>query len=235
MIPRRLRMFASGGYIAEEHVKDMELDGVEVSVVYPTIGLNLYGVQDSELLTDTFRAYNDWLADWCSPFPKRLKGIAMINVDDVPSAVKEIERCANMGLGGVMIPVFPSEGMRYFEPVYENFWAAAQDSRMPIGLHIATNRPGPGSGDETWESPSPSVFNADHWPRMSMGDIIFSGVIRALSISCTWGPSSKRCPGPLISSRGWTTTIPKGIQALSPYKFKNDMHAQRLFPQQLLP
>ncbi len=210
-----------GGYIAEEHVKDMELDGVEVSVVYPTIGLNLYGVQDTELLTDTFRAYNDWLADWCSPFPKRLKGIAMINVDDVPSAVKELERCAKMGLGGVMIPVFPSEGMRYFEPVYENFWAAAQDARMPIGLHIATNRPGPGQEMNVGITVS-FVFNADHWPRMSMGDMIFSGVferypklyVGAVEQEMSWAPH-------FIERMDYNYT--QRIQALSPYKFKNDM------------
>ena len=40
-----------GGYIPSEHVKDMNTDGVEVSIVYPTIGLFLYGVKDSELLT----------------------------------------------------------------------------------------------------------------------------------------------------------------------------------------
>ena len=39
-----------GGYIPEEHLKDMELDGVEASIVYPSQGLLLYSVPDSELL-----------------------------------------------------------------------------------------------------------------------------------------------------------------------------------------
>ena len=27
-----------GGYIPEEHVKDMDIDGIDVSIVYPTVG-----------------------------------------------------------------------------------------------------------------------------------------------------------------------------------------------------
>ena len=33
-----------GGYIPEAHVKDMDTDGVDVSIVYPTVGLLLYSV-----------------------------------------------------------------------------------------------------------------------------------------------------------------------------------------------
>jgi hypothetical protein len=35
----------------------------------------------------SFRAYNDLLADFCCTDPARLKGIAMINLDDVPDGV----------------------------------------------------------------------------------------------------------------------------------------------------
>ncbi len=31
-----------GGYIPEEHVKDLDVDGIDVSILYPTVGLQLY-------------------------------------------------------------------------------------------------------------------------------------------------------------------------------------------------
>ena len=96
-----------GGYIPEEHVKDMDTDGVDVNIVYPTVGLMLYLVPDSELLSAAFRAYNDWLAEFCKPFPDRLKGIGMLNLDEVAVGVKELERCAKIGLPGAMITVYP--------------------------------------------------------------------------------------------------------------------------------
>ena len=166
-----------GGYIPEEHVKDMDIDGVDVSIVYPTVGLLLYSVPDSELLTSIFRTYNDWLAEFCNPFPKRLKGIAMINIDEVQSGVKELERCAKIGLTGAMITVYPHEGRSYLSPEYEPLWAAAQDLEMPLGLHAGTNRPGPGQEFATIESVSAGFFaNIDHWVRVSLSHIIFSGV-----------------------------------------------------------
>ena len=105
----RIEDMRPGGYIPEEHVKDMDIDGIDVSVVYPTVGLLLYTcVADSELLSSLFRTYNDWVGEFCSAVPKRLKGIAMLNLDNVQAGVKELERCAKMGFAGAMISVYPS-------------------------------------------------------------------------------------------------------------------------------
>ena len=50
----------------------------------------------------------------------------------------ELERCAQIGLAGGMITVYPPEGKRYLLPDYEPLWAAAQDLQMPLGLHAGT-------------------------------------------------------------------------------------------------
>jgi predicted TIM-barrel fold metal-dependent hydrolase len=91
-------------------------------------------VRDSELLTSLCSTYNDWLAEFFTPFPERIKGIAMLNVDDVSEGVKELERCANMGLAGGMITVYPHSGRGYYLPEYDVLWAAAQHLDMPLGL-----------------------------------------------------------------------------------------------------
>ena len=94
-----------GGYIPEERVKDMAIDGVDVSIVYPTVGLVLYRVPDSDFLSSVFATYNDWIAEFCRQFPKQLKGIALLKTDDVHEGIREMERCAKMGLVGAMITV----------------------------------------------------------------------------------------------------------------------------------
>jgi len=166
-----------GGYLPEEHVKDMDLDGIDVSIVFPTVGLLLYSVPDSELLTALFRAYNDWVAEFCQPFPHRIKGVAMLNIDDVQEGVKELERCAKLGLAGAMITVYPPEDRAYDSPAYEPLWAAAQDLGTPLNLHIGTNRPGPGQQFVDIETIKPAFFcNVDHWVRESLAHMIFSGV-----------------------------------------------------------
>ena len=58
-----------GGWIPEEHLKDLDIDGVDVSIVYPTVGLTLYKIPDGAFLTSIFRTYNDWVAEFCGASP----------------------------------------------------------------------------------------------------------------------------------------------------------------------
>ena len=167
-----------GAWIPEEHLKDMDEDGVYGSIVFPTAGLSLYNVPDYELLTEVFSIYNTWLAEFCEPFPDRLKGIAMLNSDDVKTSVKELERCAKMGLGGGMITVAPPPGKEYNLPEYDLLWAAAQDLQMPLALHIATNRPVVADQGFTFFSQPAFITQADHYVRMSLSHMIFSGVFQ---------------------------------------------------------
>ena len=103
----------------------MALDGVAGEVLYPSQGLFYFKVADPALMSAIFRAYNDWLAEFCRTDPARLKGIAMINLDDVEDGIKELERAARLGLSGAMITEYPAEDRRYDQPEYEPFWAAA--------------------------------------------------------------------------------------------------------------
>ena len=170
-----------GGYIPEEYLKDLDLDGVDVGIIYPTVSFILYGhVQDGELLSASFRVYNDWLSEFCSVNPKRLAGIAVINLDDVEDGVGELERCRKMGgFVGALITVYPPAGRRYNSPEYEPFWAAAQDLEMPLGLHAASNRRGSGEafqGRDGVEARPAHTVNMDYGVRMSLADMIYSGV-----------------------------------------------------------
>ena len=95
-----------------DHLEDMALDGVAGEVLYPSQGLFYFKVADPPLMSAIFRAYNDWLAEFCRSDPARLKGIAMINLDDVPDAAKVLERAAHLGLSGAMITEYPLEALR---------------------------------------------------------------------------------------------------------------------------
>ena len=164
-----------GGFIPEEHIKDNDIDGVDLSVIYPTLGVFMFGVQDGLLLDSIFRSYNDWITEWCSGFPKQLKGIAMINHDDVQVAVKEMERTRKMGLVGAMISVYPLIDRLYDQAIYEPLWAAAQDLDMPLSLHASTNRIGFYAA--TQDERAAYVTCMYHWAELSLADIIFSGAI----------------------------------------------------------
>jgi predicted TIM-barrel fold metal-dependent hydrolase len=135
----RMATVPRGGIDPYAHVLDMDADTVAGGVLYPSQELTVYRVPDSLLLSAIFRAYNDWLADFCQPYPHRLKGIAMLNVDRIEDAIGELHRAAQRGLAGAMIPIRPLEH-RYDHPMYEPLWAAARDLAMPLSLHVGARR-----------------------------------------------------------------------------------------------
>ena len=140
-----------GAIDPQQHVEDMDLDSVAGGVIYPSVGLGAYTIPSSDLLSAVFQSYNNWLADFCAPFPERLKGIAMINVDMVGDAVDELQRSKNIGLAGAMIPQRPLFG-RYDSSVYERLWSTSEDLKMPLAIHIGTSRWHPGESNSTGDN-----------------------------------------------------------------------------------
>ena len=214
-----------GGYIPEEHIKDMEIDGIDVSIVYPTAGILIHGIKDSELLSAIFSTYNDWVAEFCQPFPDRLKAVALVNIDNIEEGIREMERSRKMGLIGALIPVYPSEERPYASPDYEPLWAAAQDLEMPLSLHLGTNRPGQEYEFNILYNLKPRLSfwaNIDHWVRMSLGDMIYTGVferypklyVGSIEMELSWVPHF------LDRLDYGYTQRPGGIAG---YRFKSDM------------
>ena len=223
-----------GGYIPEEAIKDMDIDGVDVEIVYPSLGLMLYRVQDSELLTALCKTYNDWTADFCSVDPKRLKGIAMLNLDNIEVGVKELERCAKLGFIGAMITDYPAEKKRYFLPDYDILWAAAQDLDMPLSLHGATNRGGPDpsenlmlNGDHDGGSAA-FQCNFDMYVRLSLTDIIFNGVFERFPKLRVGAIEQQLAWVPFFLNR-MDFNYEQRALGMTGYRFKNDMKPSDIF------
>ena len=105
-----LREFFKHGYEAArpsgwdpvERLKDQDIDGVVAEVLYSSLGLKLFGVNDPELQLACLKVYNEWLAEFCAHDPKRLLGVGLYSLEALPD-VSEIERCARMGLKGILI------------------------------------------------------------------------------------------------------------------------------------
>ncbi len=222
-----------GGWIPEEHIKDMDIDGIDMGIVYPTEGLFLYSIPDGNLLNTIFATYNDWLADFCSTNPKRLKGIGMLNVDDIGVGIKELERCAKLGFPGAMISAYPPDERNYSLPDYEPLWSAAEDLDIPISLHVGTNRPGPGQEFANIETATAAfTANTDHWVRMSLSHMIYNGVferhpklqIGAIEQELAWVPHFLDRIDYAYTQRplDW-----------SPYRFKEDMLPSDYFHRQV--
>src|SRR5689334_18894522 len=116
-----------GSWDPKERLKDQDLDGVSGEVIYPGVGLHIVRAPDAEYIYACCRAYNDWLAEYCSVYPERLKGAGMLpNRGPIEWAVKEAERAAKLGLATMMLPAWVDD-RPYNLPDWDSLWAALQD------------------------------------------------------------------------------------------------------------
>ena len=172
----------AGGHDPDEAVKDLDIDGVDVGIVYPTVGFGHFRIGDSGLRSAIFRAYNDYLAEFCGAHPKRLGGIAMLNIDPVEDAIEELKRSRKMGLVAAMISSYAPLYRTYDSPEYDPLWATAQDMGVPLSLHAATNSVGSAEGNGrdklSVATGHARVANMDHYARVSISTMIYGGVFQ---------------------------------------------------------
>ncbi|MGH7934236.1 MAG: amidohydrolase family protein [Candidatus Binataceae bacterium] len=180
--PKEYREKMSGGYSGvrpsawdpAERIKDQTRDGVIGEVLYPSLAMQLFQLDDGALRLASFRAYNDWLADYCVYSPTRLAGIALIALDDPAAGARELERAAKKGLRGAMIWGEPPAERPYGDPGYDRFWVAAQALGMPVSLHILTERKSTADRSTGVMTYYPALH---HGVQKSLAGLIFGGVL----------------------------------------------------------
>ena len=138
------------GWTASLRLHDMDTDGIDVSVLYPTTMLGLQSHADVEFGRVQARVYNDWCSAHLEAGNGRLYGAGalppMHEPDDVQGVVDEIQHVAELpGMVSVFMRPNPAVEWRYFnDPVYDPIWAALQDTELPVAFHpfLAPDLPG---------------------------------------------------------------------------------------------
>ena len=146
----KLDEFHPSAWDPHARAKVMEQYGVDSAVLYPNLGFigpDIYRVIEGsslEFQVEIASTYNDWIRDWESAEPNRFISLACIPYWDVPSAVAEIERCAENGHHGyVMTGVPDAHGEPFLvDRRWDPMWAAAEATGLPISFHA-----GGGGGD----------------------------------------------------------------------------------------
>jgi len=167
-----------GAWDPVERIKDQEMDGVSAEVLYTSLGMPLFQITDMELQQACFSVYNTWLGEFCSSNPKRLIGLGLISMWDIAAAVKELQRCARIGLRGTEIWGNAPDDKPYSNAMYEPFWQAAQDLNMPISLHVGTSvMPRRPSGGTMLSSRMEGFTNAIHPIQAAITTLVLNGVL----------------------------------------------------------
>jgi uncharacterized protein len=150
-------------------------DGVSCEVLFPSLYFRVFGLQDTEMLVAAFRAYNDWLAEYCSEQPERLLGLALIPAQDPEAGAAELERALTLGYRGACLPCTAPKGRPYSDHAYDRIWVVAQEAGVPINFHIFTGAE-QGPSDLQAAGPVTSYASAATLIQMTATDLICQGV-----------------------------------------------------------
>jgi len=143
-----------GGWDPDARLRDMDREGIDVAVLYPTLAFFFAEVRNPPLHAALCRAYNDWLADYVKADPDRLIGVALLPLDDVDASVCELERAVEThGFRGAFVRPNPYRGRALHDPAYDPIWARAQSLDVPITIHEGISDSLPTLGRERTDSP----------------------------------------------------------------------------------
>jgi predicted TIM-barrel fold metal-dependent hydrolase len=129
-----------GAYEPHARLHHLDEQGIDAAVLFPSLGLAWESeVNDAELAAAYARAYNNWILDFASVDRQRLIPMALITLRDLDEAVREVKRVAKLGAKGAFMRAAPITQVPWWDPVYDPFWAALEETGLPIGMHVAAN------------------------------------------------------------------------------------------------
>ena len=95
-------------YNAKARLQDMDTDGIDLAVLYPTSMLGLQSIEDEEFARVQARAYNDWASDHTQEGEGRLFAAGAVppmnDEDGVQAVADEIRRVRGEAGHGVGVP-----------------------------------------------------------------------------------------------------------------------------------
>ncbi len=200
------RYDAASGWSGEVQLAAMNVEGLDVAVMFPSRGLNvLVGpdggarVADSRFAAAIARAYNDWLYEFCQVDPTRMLGAGMISVYDINDAVQETQRVVqDYGFKAVFLRSNIVNGKPWHDPYYEPLWHTLEGLQIPLGLHQATASSIPQLCRPWFGSPSglQRAYGQPIGQMFSVGSFLGGGILERhptlkvafLEANCSWLP-----------------------------------------------
>jgi predicted TIM-barrel fold metal-dependent hydrolase len=150
---------------------DMDVQGIDVSILYPTLALFIGRVRRPKLAMALSRAYNDLAHSYCMQSP-RLKAVATLQLHNVSEAVKELRRAVTeLNFVGVTLPADgcgKNLGNAEFHPIY----AEAERLGVPVAIHAST-----GDADTAFDKFIAAHTIGHPFPQMrQLTGMIFGGI-----------------------------------------------------------
>lgn len=137
---------ALGSFSGAERALALDLLGFGRQVVFSSFCARPIFEAPPDVRYPAARAHNRAMAAFCAG-DRRLIGVAIVPLDDVPRALAEIDHAHRLGLGAVWVAASAPGGRSPGHVEHEPIWAALAERRLPFILHVGSS---PLSVDAPW-------------------------------------------------------------------------------------
>ena len=137
----RFEEIRHGGWDPAVRLQEMDADGTDAEVLYPTPRLSqaIVANTDVDYHVAMIRAYNDWLADYVAYAPARFGGLVLLPNAGAESAVAELERnLGRPGIRGAVIGCWPN-GTLELKDEDDKVFARMAEAGLPLSIHVSLN------------------------------------------------------------------------------------------------
>jgi predicted TIM-barrel fold metal-dependent hydrolase len=136
-----------GGYDPAARLAEMDRDGVDAEVLYPTprLAQGVVATKEPDFHLALVRAYNDWLSEYVALAPERFAGLMLLPNRGAATAVEEMDRVLGRpGIRGVMMGCYPN-GTLEVAAEDDAVWARVVEAGVTVNIHVSLSQHMPAS------------------------------------------------------------------------------------------
>ena len=121
-------------------LEDMDHEGIDVSVVFPTMFLVWPLAESPALARALCRSYNAWIAQKCAASNSRIRWVATVPLPDVEGSVEETRRAKKLGASGVMT-LGTAGHLKLDDRRLDPFYRECESQALPVCVHVGWSYP----------------------------------------------------------------------------------------------
>lgn len=127
----------------ESRLADLELEGIDAEIIFPTLGLTSFLIENPEAELATAQIWNDWIHKQVGHKPETFVRCAILPVQDFRNTITEMKRVAQLGFTAAMLPSLIDKWSG-LPPYNDEEWDAVFEAGQSLGLafvcHTGTGR-----------------------------------------------------------------------------------------------
>ena len=120
-------------------LRSMDEEDIAVQVVYPSLFLAYPLTSNMALASALAASYNRWLGDRLGG-NQRIRWAAIVNLDDVQSAARQVREAKSLGAVAVMV-LGTAGDLTFDNPTLLPFFESLAEAKLPLAVHVGWSCP----------------------------------------------------------------------------------------------